>query len=300
MIKKARIESRELRILRYLDRRMELPEDFKHQYINLKKGYEGELMFDERTELLTCDCIILNDLLLQFNGRTFQIDTLIIFPNGIIIFEVKNFEGEFFYQDEKLFIKPHTEVSDPLLQLSRCETLIRQLLKSIGFNMQVDSSVVFINPEFTLYNAPLDKPIILPTHLNRHLKKLDTNTGKLSGYHSLLADKLNSMHMQKSPFEQLPAYTFEQVRPGMVCKTCDSFDVYVEGKKLICKKCAHAENVEDAVMRHVEEFKLLFPDEKITTIVMHKWCGILSMKWIKGILERNLKMVKLSRWSYFE
>ncbi|OCA91401.1 nuclease [Bacillus sp. FJAT-27225] len=300
MPKKMRTESRELRVLRSLDRRMDLEEAVKQQYSNLKKGYEGELLFDARTELLTSDCIILNDLLLQINGKTFQIDTLIIFPNEIFIFEVKNFEGEFFYADGKLFKKPQAEVADPLLQLSRTETSLRQLLKSIGFNVQVEGSVVFINPEFTLYNAPLDKPIILPTYLNPYFKKLNTKTGKLRGYHTLLADKLISMHLENSPFEQLPAYEIEHVRPGMLCQRCDSFDVYVEGKKLNCKNCSHTEKVEEAVMRHVEEFKLLFPDQQIKTILIHNWCGIVSMKWIKSILEKNFKMVRLSRWSYFE
>jgi hypothetical protein len=72
-----------------------LPDD-KQNYLNLKKGYEGEVMFDSWTENLGCDCCILNDLRLKFNNSVFQIDTLIIFQQIIQAFEVKILKVIFF------------------------------------------------------------------------------------------------------------------------------------------------------------------------------------------------------------
>ncbi len=46
MAYKPRIESNELKILRVLNIRMILSEKDKQQYFTLKKGYEGEVMFD--------------------------------------------------------------------------------------------------------------------------------------------------------------------------------------------------------------------------------------------------------------
>ena len=75
---KSRTESTELLILRSLNTRITLSDKDKQHYFNLKKGYEGEVMFDSETEKLQCECLILNDLLLKLNNTTFQIDTLII------------------------------------------------------------------------------------------------------------------------------------------------------------------------------------------------------------------------------
>ena len=111
MLCKARTESIELQILRSLNSRMDLSDKEKQHYFNLKKGYEGELMFDALTEKLQCDCLILNDLLLKLNQTIFQIDTIIIFPETIYLFEVKNFEGDFYYEGDRLYRKPKSEIS---------------------------------------------------------------------------------------------------------------------------------------------------------------------------------------------
>ena len=208
---KPRTESTELLILRSLHTRMNLPEKDKQHYFNLKKGYEGEVMFDSLTEKLQCECFIVNDLLLKTNNTMFQIDSLIIISETIYLFEVKNYEGDYYYESDRIYKKPKTEINNPLHQLSRSESLLRQLLHNLGFNLPIDSSVVFINPEFTLYQTPLNKPFIFPTQINRYLNKLNTTPSKLNGKHKTLADKLISLHIKDSPYKQLPSYDYNQV-----------------------------------------------------------------------------------------
>lgn len=71
MIYKPRFESAELKILRFLNKRMTFSDKDKRHYLTLKKGYEGEVMFDRKTEKLTCDCLILNYLLFKVINTTF-------------------------------------------------------------------------------------------------------------------------------------------------------------------------------------------------------------------------------------
>src|ERR1700748_3760767 len=94
---KSRTKSAELLILKSLNIRMNLSEKDKQHYFNLEKGYKGEVLFDSLTEKLHCECFILNDLLLNLNNSTFQIDSLIISPEAIYLFEVKNYEGDYYY-----------------------------------------------------------------------------------------------------------------------------------------------------------------------------------------------------------
>lgn len=297
---KLRIESEELQILRCLNKRMPLPDKDKKRYFTLKKGYEGEVLFDSFTEKLRCDCLILNDLELKVNNTSFQIDSLIIIPETIFLYEVKNYEGDHYLESDRLYKKPKTEYINPLCQIERGQSLLRQLLAILGFNMPIDGSVVFINPEFTLYHAPLNKPIIFPTQVKIYLNKLDKTPGKLSGKHKVLADKLISLHIEKSPFVQLPSYTYDQNRKGITCAKCDSFSVYVDGQYCICKDCGHKETVESAVIRSVEEVMLLFPDQKITTTIIHDWCQVVECKKrISRILGKHFKIAGVHRWSYY-
>jgi hypothetical protein len=79
---------------------MDLIEDTRKYYLNLEKGFEGEVQFDSLTEMYLSDCYILNDLLLEINNTKFQIDSLIIFQETIYLFELKNFEGDFCYESD--------------------------------------------------------------------------------------------------------------------------------------------------------------------------------------------------------
>jgi hypothetical protein len=90
MAYKPRTEREEIAILRSLNARMKLPDDDKRNYLNLKKGFEGEVKFDSLTEKLDCDCLILNDLLLEVNKSKFQIDTVVI-QDTLYLFDVKNY-----------------------------------------------------------------------------------------------------------------------------------------------------------------------------------------------------------------
>ena len=166
---KQRTKPFELKMLESLHRRKALPEEEKRYYYNLAKGYEGEVTFDQLTEQLDCECLILNDLLLNANNTSFQIDSVIVTLGKIYVYEVKNFDGDYYYEADRLFKKPKYEVTNPLHQLVRSESLLRQLLLRNGFNFQIEAFIVFINQAFTLYQAPLNTPIIFPTQVNQHM-----------------------------------------------------------------------------------------------------------------------------------
>lgn len=297
---KTRKKSAELRCMESLYNRMTLSDKDQQHFLNLSKGYEGEVMFDSLTERLNCECLIVNDLLLQVNNTTFQIDSLIFKPEQVYLYEVKNFDGDYFFEGNRFYKTPKQEYTNPLHQLERTESLLRQLFKNLGYNFRIESSVVFINPEFTLYQAPFDKPLILPTQLQRYLKSLDTISTKISGKLKILADKLISLHLDKSPYSQVPPYCFDYLKKGITCANCSSLSVILEGRTCVCIDCGNREKVASAVLRCVEEFKLLFPEQKITTKTIYEWCGgIISKKWIGSILGENFKMIGSRQWTYY-
>jgi hypothetical protein len=274
----------------------------KLHYLNLEKGYQGEVMFDKLTEKLQSDVIVLNDLCLEFNNSTFQIDTLIISQETIYPFEVKNFEGDFYYESDNFQTISKREIMNPLDQLKRSKSLLRQLLQNMGVHLPIEGYVIFINPEFTLYQAPLNAPLIFPTQLNRLIKKLNQSPSKLNGQLQKLANQLISMHQIVSPYTKFPTYEYEQLKKGPICSVCNSFmPLSASGKKLDCNKCGHREDVKSAVLGSVEELKLLFPDKRITTNCVYVWCKVVpSKKQISRILKENFKMIGFGQWTYYE
>ncbi|MGY3717735.1 NERD domain-containing protein [Sutcliffiella cohnii] len=302
MFYKFRTKPKDLKVLEVLNYRMNLTSKDRQHYLNLKRGYEGELIFDSFTEKLQCECLLLNDLLLEVNNTTFQIDTLLIMQEKICFYEVKYYEGDYFYESEKLFKKkPKLEVINPLDQLSRSETLLRQLIQSLGHKLPIVASVVFINPNFTLYQAPLNKPIIFPTQIKNYFSNLNTISSKLSARHKELADQLLAMHITDSPYQKLPIYKYEELLKGIICPKCHLNSMSVEKRTCVCRKCEYKEPVSNSIFRSVKEFKILFPNKKITTNKIHDWCQkAVSQKSIKHILSKNYQKVGTNRWTYYK
>lgn len=299
---KTRTESKELKILRSLNVRMNLSTSEKQHYLNLKKGYEGEVKFDSLTASLDSKFYILNDLLLESNNTTFQIDSLVITQETILPCEVKNYGGNFYYKDDN-FHKCTTrkEITNPLHQLKRSETLLRQLLQKYGFHFPIDSYLVFINSEFFLYQSPLNKQIIFPPQLNSFMKDLSAKPSKLNGSHKKLADYLLKAHITESPHSKLSTYNYDQLRKGITCGFCNSFNISCGERKIVCDECGNQEDIQSAVVRSVGELRLLFPDIKITTNVVYDWCKLIeSKKTIRNILKRNFNTTGYGKWFSYE
>ncbi|WP_077212271.1 nuclease-related domain-containing protein [Bacillus dakarensis] len=302
MLLKERFESDELLAMRYLNPRMELTEKEKFQYINLEKGYEGEVKFDLLLKDLQEDRYIINDLLLEVNNSQFQIDTLILSQGVIHLLDIKYFKGDYYLKSDKLFsVTTGREYKNPVIQLKRSETLFRQLLQNLKQNYLVDASVIFNHPEFTLYQAPMDLPFILPTQVNRFLEELNKTPSTLNNGHQKLAQKLISLHQTKNRYTVLPEYHYDQLQKGIYCSGCKAFSIEVEGRLGICKACGHKELIENTVIQSVREFKHLFPDRQITTKAIHEWCkAIVSKRRIRRILEKNYKKTGVHQWTYYE
>jgi hypothetical protein len=123
---------------------------------------------------------------------------------------------------------------------------------------------------------------------------------RLNNRHKKLADQLVSLHINESPYTKLPTYEYDQIKKGITCKKCSSFSMSVRGKIIVCGTYGCEEEVESAVMRSVVEIKLLFPDWKITTNVVHEWCMVVeSKKTIRRILTQNFKVMGHGKFSYF-
>lgn len=301
MFYKVRTEPIKLQILRVLMTRANPPKNDRTHFSNLQKGYEGEKRFDSYLEELTCDCLILNDLLLEYNNSTFQIDSLLIVANRIYLFEVKNLYGDYIQDADTIYSSTEREIINPLSQLNRSRIYFSQLLQSLGFDIHVSASVVFINPEFFLYQSPLDLPYIFPNQLKRFISKLNDNKLRLQKMHRLLADKLLEQHKTELTYHNLPKYSYDDLRKGITCISCNSFSTVLLGKYVICETCNQKKKASDAVIRSIKEFKLLFPDQKITTTKVFEWCaGIVPRKRILAILKQYFNSMGRNCWVYFE
>nr|WP_090891149.1 hypothetical protein [Evansella caseinilytica] len=146
--------------------------------------------------------------------------------------------------------------------------------------------------------------MILPTQINRFVTNLIQSTPEPQPNQNQikLANQLASMHIIDSPYTRLPPYDYEQLNKGMICEKCHSFLSPPAKLKrtLICQQCGHKESIESGILRSVDEFKLLFPDKKITTSTIYDWCKVIEYKKrISRTLSKNKKIKSSGKSTYF-
>ncbi len=301
MILKERTKPEELEILLALKPRMELGETATINLYTLEKGYEGEVQFDHWFTNYTPESLIINDLLLELNGTHFQIDSLVITQDRLHLFEVKNLEGDYYLDGDKFKTAAGAEIKNPLHQLSRAESLLKQLLKNPGLYVSLEPNLVFINPEFTLLQAPVKSPIVLPTQLNRFMDKMNRTSSKLTDKQTKLAEALLSLHIKKSPFTRVPGYELDSLRKGVICEGCGGFLEGFDRYNLKCSHCGAKESIDAAVLRTIKNYRLLFPGQKVTTSVIFEWeDGVLPIKTIRRVLKQNFLVQGECRSTFYE
>lgn len=300
---KKRNKSNYLRAIEALDKRMKLADEEAVHLMNMQKGYEGEILFDSLVkEFLDVDVLVLNDLLFTEKGSTFQVDSLILTGDKVLLFEVKNYTGNFQFNSHHLLTFSGKEVGNPLNKLDETSTKMRQVLSKWNVNLTFDPALIFVNPAFTLYNAPTGSPIIFPTQIREHLSRMNQRTLPLSKKHHQLADKMIKEHQNESAFQQkFPNYTYDVLKKGLWCNECGFPDLTITQRTCFCKACGHRASVEAIVLHQVEDFRLLFPDSKITTPTMYEWLGsTIPIARIRKILVKNYKICGATHGSYYE
>src|SRR5690554_2514868 len=113
MILKERAKSVSHLILESLNNRKTLSSTEKTQYENQMKGYAGEQLFDSYIQEVHPDGLVINDLLLSTRDTYYRIDSLLITPDHIYLYEVKNYSGSYLYKDGSVFSESGHVLQDP-------------------------------------------------------------------------------------------------------------------------------------------------------------------------------------------
>ncbi|WP_256327829.1 nuclease-related domain-containing protein [Trichococcus collinsii] len=250
---------------------MNLSSDDYYYYLNLLKGFEGERRFDEFTEKLKEFCLILNDLQLEIRRSSFQIDTLLIFFDKIVLYEIKNYEGVHYWGKDKFTKLNGVAMENPALQLQKTRVRLELLLSELGCQMKVEAFVVYINPEFTLLGAPADEQLLLPSQISGYFGSLRVGTPPTEKQKKL-ANELVKLHKPDYP-SKMPEYRYEQLKKGIPCTVCGALLESFGGHRQSCVNCGKKVNVKNAIKTSISEFRILYPNEPVTSIRLADWCG---------------------------
>ncbi|OJF94317.1 nuclease-related domain-containing protein [Alkalibacterium sp. 20] len=290
MEKSARKKSYQLQYLESLNARTKSPYSQQQYLLNLKKGYEGEQQFDERIEeYFEDDVTVINDLLVSYNGSTAQIDTLLVIGDTFYLYEIKNYEGEFQKLPGQFRKLNGQEFICPSVQLNRTKKVLEQMTSQWNETVEIKPYVLFINASFTLFDANITDPFILPTQINRHLKKLKNRNTKLSKAQVNIVNKLKSEQISNERYKETShEFRYEDFRKGIICSDCQSFNVHLSQRQASCQECGGIYSIDKVILNHIKEIDRLFPDVPITTLLINDWVDDrVSVRRIRSYLKEN-------------
>lgn len=266
--------------------RSKLDDKHHNQLENLRRGYEGECIYDSIFNEVGHDNLyIYRDVYLSIEDSTTQYDSLIVTEEGVVVNEIKNFSGTYTVMDGS-WAKGNFELpDDPFAQLRRAIGKMRRLSLSSDLQFKVSGKLIFPNEECTLIIADesLKQNIIIRSNLRRYLARFKNS---FSGNLAREICEVIKRNIVDNPYFK-SAVDFDDVRHGIYCSECGEFEVEVRRYHVSCLSCGSNETRETHLIRAISDYKYLFGKLPMTTQRMMKFTdGKFSKRAIQRVLEK--------------
>lgn len=225
-----------------------------------------------------------------------------ITTEGVRIYEVKNYKGNYQMKSGRLMTISGQEISNPLSQLNRSLIKLHHLFDEWAFSETVEGVVAFVEPSFYLYNADPADPFIFPAQLAVHFSTINKKMTRLSKSQHFLAEKLIQANQTSASYEKrLPIYDYHLLKKGLTCMACGSFDLTISQRSCQCKDCFIKVSVDETLMKNIRDIRVLFPEMKLTTSLVYDWCErAIVFKRIRRILQKNFTVKGKATGTYYD
>ncbi|MBY7144617.1 NERD domain-containing protein [Virgibacillus sp. NKC19-3] len=223
--------------------------DVRHEYNKNKKGYEGELDVDYHLKWLPHEYMILQDVCLKTQERTFQMDNLVITQQAITIVDVKNYNGRIIFDtilDQFTRDDGAIEMgfSHPIAQVELQRSNLQQWLLERNFpNIPIHYFIAISDPR-TILKVEGDKEKIakIVAHAATISKKIIDRNKRLSGHTALQDRKIgHATRKESTVFDKdiLEAHGIKEkhLLPGVQCPACGVLGMRRVHTGWFCYKC---------------------------------------------------------------
>ncbi|XXM70935.1 nuclease-related domain-containing protein [Lysinibacillus sphaericus] len=255
----------------------------------LEAGYKGELSLHYHLSFLPeKDYLIIFNLRLAYKTFFFQIDTLVLHTNFILIAEVKNIAGEIYIDtDFNQMIRTRQETTevfpDPILQaFKQKERLEDWLITKNHPAIPIEYRVVFTNSQSQIKNTSqnqlvMDK-LIRSDRLVYEIKKMTAKYPKhvvTPKELTRIANRLIKSHESPDPdvLAQFQIST-RDIRPGVHCTQCQSLSMERVHGTWWCPACRIKNK--DAHLETLKDYALLV-DTTISNKEMRRFTNLNSL-----------------------
>lgn len=271
-----------------------------------KAGYGGELNFDKHINEFrpTYPYGLLHDICLLYNGIYFQMDSVLIQPDKIIVFEIKNLGGKLTVKaNPTQFIQEvngeRKIIQSPITELERKIIFMDRWLKKKGIDIPIKGMIglAYTNE---LYIEEETSTEILFTHeipirlYNMLIADEILNRNKMIE----IARDMVDAHCEYNPFPLTKTLNIakEDITPGIICPKCNREGMRWHLKKWHCTSCLHRDV--DSHLSLLDDWFYLM-DNRITNRQFRAFTGLQNQDVAKRILKKAGLAMKGTRRTAF-
>lgn len=223
------------------------------QLYNIEAGFSGETKVDRYLELIELpeSSIVLTNVQLSLApGHSFQIDTLILAKQFILILEIKNITGELYFETDPHQLRQIKLNGDeaimecPITQLLAAIESLKVWLAKKGFNYEIFGQIVLANRKAAVKVAPSNAPIL---HLKRLSIYLREQAEKSPIFTTVELSRMKELIVRnQSNYQTYPLCDYFKINPnilkrGQLCSRCNNSMDYQSHKQRYCRHCNMSE-----------------------------------------------------------
>ncbi|QTD39678.1 nuclease-related domain-containing protein [Sporosarcina sp. Te-1] len=283
-------------------------EEVSEEYRKRAAGFGGEQFFDKHIHEFrpSYPYALLHDICLRVNGIYFQIDSLLITPSAITVFEVKNLAGKIMVKSSPTqFIQvsqvESKVIQSPITELDRKEIFLQQWLKKKEIDLPIRGIVVFSFANEILIDGVPARQIICAQEVPILLYQTPLGQEILSFKQiRRLAEEMVLEHQEyiPKPLTDLIGISVNHILQGVACPKCRQLGmIWLQG----CWQCGHC----GAVSRHAHHKLLddwfLLINNKITNRQFREFSFIENVHVAKRLLRTSgLKKFGTTKDVYYQ
>lgn len=228
-----------------------------------ERGYEGECLYDEIFNSVGHDNVyVFRDVYLKIENSSAQYDSIIISDSGAVVNEIKNYAGDYRYENGQWFNGSRRLSDDGITQVTRSANKLVNLGSISGLPFAATGKVIFPNDDFRLITDD-DKvwgKIVIRSGLKKYLRGFRyENAGSRADSIVNLIDN----NIAENTYLTMRV-DMDRLRKGIYCGSCGDFNLIKARYHRQCAGCGTKESNETHLLRMLSDYKYLFYGEGMT------------------------------------
>ncbi|WP_239719563.1 MULTISPECIES: nuclease-related domain-containing protein [unclassified Mammaliicoccus] len=202
-----------------------------------------------------------------------QIDFLVATSNKFVVFEVKHYKDEWYFEHDTLKNNYGIITKSPIIQVRNIKHELQKLLHRCGIFLDIESYIVFTNPHLIpLGTWPKNQNIILPHELDKISKILSPQLP--NDNHQILNLLLENESKHSTYYLKDITTKYDLKYAGIKCPNCRKMHTIkiLDNKTLYCcSYCKSEIKCEDIVFFNLKELYIIKRDS-FTFEEAIAWC----------------------------